>query len=60
MWIRRSACLYLQVFLKGKAKRHSDMLDGQDYHHRKTKPVADFLMEGNDSVTYGKIVHWVG
>ena len=43
----------LQVFLKGKAKRHADV-------GSKATPVADFVMEGNRNVTYGKIVHQVG
>ena len=47
------------MFLKGKAKRQPDMVDGQGYHYKKPKPVADFLMEGNNKVTYGKIVHQV-
>ena len=48
---RQSMCL--QVFLKGKAKRHADV-------GSKATPVADFVMEGNRNVTYGKIVHQVG
>lgn len=43
-----------EVFLKGRAKRHPDILDG---HNKKAKAVADFKMEGNRSVTYGKISH---
>lgn len=46
-----------QVFLKGRAKRHADATDGRG---KKAKPVADFRMEGNRTVTYGKIEHVVG
>ena len=49
--------LFSQVFLKGRAKRHADITDGRG---KKTKPVADFHMEGNRTVTYGKIEHVVG
>ena len=49
--------LFSQVFLKGRAKRHADINDGRG---KKTKPVADFCMEGNRTVTYGKIEHVVG
>lgn len=49
--------LLSQVFLKGRAKRHADTTDGRG---KKTKPVADFRMEGNRTVTYGKIEHVVG
>lgn len=49
--------LFLQVFLKGRAKRHADINDGRG---KKSKPVADFHMEGNRTVTYGKIEHAVG
>ncbi len=44
----------MQVFLKGRAKRHPDAVD---HRNKKAKAVADFLMEGNRSVTYGKISH---
>lgn len=45
------------MFLKGRAKRHADATDGRG---KKAKPVADFRMEGNRTVTYGKIEHVVG
>lgn len=48
---------FSQVFLKGRAKRHADATDGRG---KKAKPVADFHMEGNRTVTYGKIEHVVG
>lgn len=44
----------LQVFLKGKARRNPDAVDSRG---KKAKAVADFLMEGNRTVTYGKISH---
>jgi len=49
------ACI-AQVFFKGRAKRHPDAVDGRN---KKATPVADFLMEGNQNVTYGKIIHQV-
>ena len=45
-----------QVYLKGRAKRHPDVADGRS---KKSKAVADFLMEGNRNVTYGKFEHVV-
>lgn len=45
-----------QVFLKGRAKRHPDVADGRG---KKSKAVADFRMEGNRNVTYGKFEHVV-
>ena len=47
MWVP----VMLQIFLKGRAQRHSTAKD-------KHAP-PDFVMEGNRSVTYGKISHQV-
>ena len=38
-----------QVYLKGKARRHANT--------EETVANADFLMDSNSSVTYGKITH---
>ncbi|KAL0027510.1 hypothetical protein WJX77_006856 [Trebouxia sp. C0004] len=50
----QSGTVTAEVFLKGRAKRHPDTVD---HRNKKAKAVADFLMEGNRSVTYGKISH---
>ncbi len=38
-----------QVYLKGKARRHTNT--------EETVANADFVMDSNSSVTYGKITH---
>ncbi|KAL3161266.1 hypothetical protein ABBQ38_009627 [Trebouxia sp. C0009 RCD-2024] len=50
----QSGSVTAEIFLKGRANRHADVTDGRG---KKAKPVADFRMEGNQAVTYGKIEH---
>lgn len=50
MLMHQATNLYsMQVYLKGKARRHANT--------EETVANADFVMDSNSSVTYGKITH---
>lgn len=53
--------MLVQVYLKGKAKRHSDEATGEQHgiRHKKPKQSPDFVMQGNSNVSYGKFIHQV-
>ena len=50
-----------QVYLKGKAKRHTGEVTGEQHgiRHKQPKQTPDFVMQVNSNVSYGKFVHQV-